>query len=377
LITPRLAAIGHRLLGASILAAVVVVFVRCGSSDDSTGATFGGGDSGANEVNDTTSPAPDGGKVGTAMARVLAVVHAADAFDFRVCFATSDDEQGTTFDVIAKSPLPDDPRRPMPQANYPGIARGNGAVVDPAFEGTGAFVIPFLVNALSLTTHPNQDCKALLSTCGGGSSCLKSPADFVKLPALPRSTFDANGTTLLAVTGSGATLGMKGIPLDGFPPAAPAMGGQLAHLAPTLARLVATYGAPDGGGVPLGRASFGEASAPSASLPRPADGAMDLFGTRGVALANVASSDAGDDASIGSTLPFFFASLAEIQQASDPSLPPNELFRPGVGYVFVVVGDPAVSKSLGDGGANPDWAGRGLHVIAIRSSAPEVDAGPL
>jgi hypothetical protein len=366
------ASVLHRLVGPSVLSAVIVAFVRCSATGDSTSSIgpTGGGDAGTNE-SDTGFKLPGDSGTAPSLPRVLAVVHAADIFDFRVCFATSSTADGATFDVIDGNPLPDDPLRPMPQANYPGIGRGNGAIVAPEIASGSAFVIPFLVDAFVLTKHAGDDCKKILGC--SGVACVQSPTERVKLPGIPSADLLGGGTRLLAVRGSGATLAMTVIRVDGMPAPAPAIGGQLAHLAPTLPRLAATYGAADGGGASLGSAAFGAAGPSNLGLTRPDDvKGMDLYGSMGVALSLAGSPDGGTDA--GSSAPFFFSSLAAIQQASDPSLPPNELFKPGASYVFVVTGDPTVPKTI-DGGANPDYPSHGLHVIAIRSSAPVGDGG--
>jgi hypothetical protein len=358
------ASIAHRILGATVLAAVVVVFVRCGSSDAASSFTGPGGgvpDSGKND-SDAELQAPDA-STGSALPRVLAVMHAADTFDFRVCFATSSTADGATLDVLDGNPLPDDPQHPMPQANYPGIGRGNGAIVAPNLPSGPGFVIPILIDALALTTHAGEDCKKLLAC--SGTACIKA-SERAKLPGLSGNDLSGGGTFLLAVRGSGATLAMTAIRASGAPSSGSNLGGQLAHLAPTLPRLAATYGAADGG-VSLGTATFGTVGPQKVTLPRPDDAnGMDLYGSRGVAL-SLAPADAGADASTNAP-PFFFSSLAEIQQASDPSLPPNELFKAGASYLFVVTGDPNVPKTV-DGGANPDFPSRGLHVIALPASA--------
>ncbi len=364
----------HRLMGPVVLAGVIVAFVRCSASDASSPFATGDVDSGTRDGDGNgDSSIPGDAGVASNLPRVLAVVHAADVFDFRVCFATSNTADGATFDVLDGNPLPEDPQHPMPQANYPGIGRGNGAIVTPDLPTSNrTFVIPFLIDALALTKHAGDDCKKILEC--SGIACIQSPSERVKLPGLDSADLAGGGTRLLAVRGSGATLAMTVIHVDGAAAGGVGIGGQLAHLAPTLPRLVATYGAADGG-VSLGSATFGTAGPAIRTLTRPDDAkGMGQYGSQGIALALAGPEDGGVDA--GPTSPFYFSSLAAIQQASDPALPPNELFKPGANYVFVVTGDPTVPKTI-DGGANPDYAGRGLHVIAIRSSAPPGDGGAL
>jgi hypothetical protein len=356
--------LARRAVGGSLLAATVVVFVRCSDMASTEASDFGGDGGNGSDGNENPVTQGDAGASDAAdLPRVLIVAHAStDAFDFRLCFGLSDSSDGANAQIVPIAPVPDDPKSPMPQANYPGIARGNGAIVDPDLGPAAAlsskFVVPYLVNAFSLATRPAASCKELFEC--SGKACIQSPGDFVKLPAVAATSFMAGGTRLLGVVGAGTAIKMKEIALDGRS-AGSAMRGQFAHLS-TLGQMTARYGTLDGGAdgsVSLGAASFGEVGSPTAASIAPPT--MAGFGSTGITFSAGSAGDAG--------AVLLRASLAEIQQASDPSQPPDEFYKNDRNYVFVVVGDPAVPKTIDGGAPNPEYAARGLHVVAVRSSA--------
>ncbi|MDB4994898.1 MAG: hypothetical protein JWM74_2330, partial [Myxococcaceae bacterium] len=145
----------------------------------------------------------------------------------------------------------------------------------------------------------------------------------------------------------------------------PAISSQFAQLSSAIGNVTARYGSLDGGvdsGVSLGSATFGAVGSPTgASIAPPA---MAAFGSSGITITSV---DGGA---------LLKSSLAEIQQASDPSHPPDDFYKNRTSFVFVLVGDPATPSKI-DGGSNPEYGARGLHIVALRSSATVVDGGNL
>jgi hypothetical protein len=60
--------------------------------------------------------------------------------------------------------------------------------------------------------------------------------------------------------------------------------------------------------------------------------------------------------------------LAHVQTLSDPLQPPDAFFSSSTAFLFVVIGDVSPERSkplLRNGNLNPEYDGRGLHVVAL------------
>jgi hypothetical protein len=215
-------------------------------------------------------------------------------------------------------------------------------------------------------------------------------ADYFELPAVPASASPSPVPSFFAVTGCKntqldptATAAQCGSPYDtnrgNLEVVTAALDDtltadnktvrvQVAHLSPALAvtdggTVSVTYGPLDAGlSQTLGAALQLGRIGPLSSLTLPASPAD--YTNDGVTVALVAS-----DGTVAQSL---WLPLATVARLSDPSQLPESLFHSPANYLFAVVGDPTAPEqlTLPDGGPNPAYDGRGLHVVAIPTTDP-------
>ena len=338
------------------------------------------GDGGPGEGGgDAAGPDGSASDAGVVPSVVLALHASPDLFDFRICLATSTSADGTGATFSANvAPWPSDDSRPMPMANYAGVAVGRGAALPREIVPSGVFVVPYLIDAhqLAMSNDPKAACSSRVgSGCVPGSGmCLKS-SDFVQLPAIPAVTFAGTGAKLLAIVGcltpgraacgaeDNGALHAKVLPLAGDEAlSVDQIGVQVAHVALAAGSVVAHVDDTtiDAGPLPLDPFNVGPLNGFVMTVP--SDKSSPLWASEGVSFA---IADAG-----------LRMSLADMQRIADPSQLPIEFFKAHGAYVFVLVGDPNAANALYvDGGLNPKFDGTGLHVTAISTSPGTLGGG--
>ncbi|HEY8086650.1 MAG TPA: hypothetical protein VIF09_02365, partial [Polyangiaceae bacterium] len=181
-----------------------------GSDAGVTGSGDGGPeDSGGVGDDGGLTPAPDSGATDGAaggdsgppavLVSFLALHASANLYDFRLCFGVG--APGGSASAIAPLPAyPDDPTKPMPETNYPGVPVGGGALLPAVLLAPGSSITPYVVRAKVLTKDVagaanERTCADLICS---GVTCLDPTRDYYALPA-----FSVSGaaTTLLAVQG--------------------------------------------------------------------------------------------------------------------------------------------------------------------------------
>jgi hypothetical protein len=284
--------------------------------------------------------------------------------------------------------LPNDPEHPMPQANYPGVAYGWGVPLPELLSvPASGSIVPYVVRAKTLQTE-TRTCERLVCT---GGSCLDENIDYYRLPAVSAASLH-QGATVLAIVGCPASPVSSGDTTycgAGWTPSkgnlralalglvhAPTLNSavvpaQLADLVPSFGSVSATWQS-SGSSAALATPTPYEGVASSVgSIPLPPQGNVAAYGTDGIRLA-FGAADAGADAAAARTLAI---SMADIQGASDPRSLPAAFFASNGGLAIDVLGDPREQQLyLDDGGANPAYRGRGLHVLALPTSPRDAGA---
>jgi hypothetical protein len=351
----------------------------CGSMAEN--AAGSSGDGGTEEAGDGSSVGDSGMSDGGITPSVILAVHGSpDLFDFRICLAESPSPSASDarFDSDV-APWPYDGAHPMPMSNYAGVPVGGGAALPREIvPNGGAYIVPYVIDAhqLAMSGAPTAACAQRVGpACTPGSgSCLKT-SDYVQLAPISVRDIAGPGAKILAVVGcvnNGAsacdatqngTLRARVIAL------APSqrlsidqLGVQLAHAAPAIGPMTATLDAVVGGTGTFLVTQFESAPPNGAIVGRPMGQSSLAWGSQGV---TIVAGDAG-----------VRMSLADIQRVVDPSVLPSTLFQDGVGYAFVVVGDPAAQNPLyTDGGLNARYDGKALHVIALPTIASTLGDG--
>jgi hypothetical protein len=221
------------------------------------------------------------------------------------------------------------------------------------------------------------NCRALLGADGDGG-LLEANSDYWYLGSIPKGTLTAGTSWLSALVGCLPGITEAGSPCDDLPDGSAPAAGALWELDNSTFIEAGSFG------VQFANASFGAAaSSGSAGLELPGNG-----GTVRVPIAVSAGPGALQPALLqsvagvtfdGSSAFFFSASaqaadggpieivtsLPAIQQASwGPSPPDGAAFAAGNGYVFVLVGDPALPA---DGSAPSSRSG---HLLGFPTSIP-------
>jgi hypothetical protein len=287
----------------------------------------------------------DGGAPRSPDAKILFVNASNTLASMRICFATGHKPDGSDA-VMAPTPaLPHQGGSP-----YPGVPRGTGGPLPDLVDFTPMALTMFAVDASTIageiSSNPNEKtCDQLLGMNGTGGA-LTLGRDFFRLGTIAQGTL-ARGTTFLVgardceagspQTGcaSGATMGILAASLDRTRPSASAIGVQVAQLSTKLASVDAFFGCTAfASGLKLGDVSPANAS----SIP-------DLAARFAVR----------DGSYLSPPLPLPFLQSGATQ--------PMQL---GASSTFVVVGDPsAPAATLADGSPNPQFDGRGVHVIVV------------
>lgn len=324
-------------------------------------------------------------------------VHAgANVFPVRLCYELDGVMQ-------PRLPLPDDPDRPMPLTNYPGIAPGSAyemvemdGLLEQAVEVTPVAVradVWEVARAVDGADDP-LDCTQLVCPAGQGGCLGDDPNLVVRLPTLSVESLYANpiellvmsgclgqqaddpgsvercGTGFDAVEGNLETHLLSFFPADASEP--DKVGILVAQLSPSID---ATLAASTQGELLVELGDLGDPSSrrlltsnqPLMTVQPPVSAAwldlpagLDGYGNKGF-VAQVVDGPTVVRASVS-------LSLADVQALSEPSSLPEAYYGSSRSFVFALMGDvtaePASAGTPG-GGLNPDYDGRGLHILAI------------
>jgi hypothetical protein len=401
------------------------------SSAESTSASFaqsdGGATDGASPYLDGASPAQDsgpgfdaspvdGGAIGDAgfgdaaapgPTSLIAVHAALGVADLRLCFKVGVRADGSDAKVLPIPALPDDPSKPMPYTNYPGIPLSQSAPIPiPSALATG-YVTPYVVEADRVAAvYGSRPCDQLICsdpTCMGAS-------DSWKLPVIQASLLVPHETNLLVVTGcrqNNPDIGLNAARCGaGYDPVAgnlhavvvslhttetQTLAAQYIQLSPAIDPSWSTsvsFGRIDGGALtaiatnaPSGQLVPAGGVVPSLPFVTPATLAdEEAYGVT-VTLATTSSPDAsteagtdGGDAEAGP--PTYTFPLSLVRSTSNPLAAPGAFFQGP--FVFALVGDPSVPQWQLTPDASPTQANlSALHIeaIPVLPSATSFDAG--
>jgi hypothetical protein len=339
--------------------------------------------------------APDGGFAadssgadsGVAIKSGVVLLHAAAFPSFRLCFAN----------YPSAKPMPD--RTLMPQSNVVGVESGSAVRIDPLPIAPG---MVYVFNESKIRVRPNSD---LDQPCGNllASSSLTKGFEYLEAGELTEA-LGVDKVSLLAITGCGndsylGLLGLEGPECDpawashpewvragslrartltlfpSEPPTETDLAVQLFHLSEPVEQLR--------GSSPL-RVSFGTFFDAGADAPLAQSVGTPVFFDAG-AVTRLSLGDGGGDgifASHGFRILYGAGSdagivvdqtLAEVQRLSAPSSLPTTYFDADSSYALLLLGDPRAPRLI-DGGLNPTFPLRSVHLLAIPIRSPE-DAG--
>jgi hypothetical protein len=312
----------------------------------------------------------------------VVLVHAAAFPSYRLCLQNQPDRE----------PIPD--AKAMPEANLVGVEVGSVVRVDP-LEAPGE-IYAIDVRAVKTTVGSvGKTCRDLI--CTGGSSCLLKNRDYHVVGKIDQA-IGTSEVVALALTGCGDQYELDdvGVPSTNCGAGWDALVGNLALQQVTLrpgstiasattlpTQLVHMSWQLDAlrGTQPL-KVTFGPlGGTPAATVAQNPP----LYQTNNEIDLKVDQSDAGVYAAVGfrigvtGTTPevAIDQSLADVQALSSPRDTPDVYYRAASNYVLLLLGDPAVSPKLGDGGANPTYdPRRGVHLLAVPVIDPsQADAG--
>jgi hypothetical protein len=284
-------------------------------------------------------------------ARIHLVAASNNLAAMRFCFGQGQQDDGSDFSVVPFAALPD--KAAAGQA-YPGIARGESAVLPDLADLSGIALTPFVIDATKIASVTSDaglheaTCDKLIGSDGKGGTL--NGSGVYRLPTIAKDTFH-DATYLLApydcpagadagsCTGMGVVVKQllsrgAALPLPGTPPSIDVT---VANVAPAVSALDASF-ACQSMHAPL---AFGDID-PEAPT-RLTDLGAELWFNAKIGGAAVRSRPEALQTIFGATKP-----VAE-----------------GV-YTFALLGDPAAEPaSLPDGTANPNFNGAGLHFIAL------------
>jgi hypothetical protein len=364
------------LLGAG---AAGLLALACGQSDDfgasATTAPDGTGGSGASGNFEDSGPTGVDGPIDASTmpkeasadmfvdgSRFQAVpitylVHAApELFDFRVCFRS-----GEKF--VNKLPFPSDPEHFLPASNYPGVPRGGVVEFGDSLLGTGEQVTLYLVRAdnefvqdMQPALNPKHSCETLYKE-----------ADFVTM-SLDRSAL-LNHTVRAIVIDKSSDGDAKAIgfsPELWLEPSTTQI--YTAHSSPFLEALQTqghafelTYGKlKDGTTRTTIAADLAFDRPPTAPQDFTPPGSLADFSNVGFVITQTHDT---------TTLFELKTSLADVQRISSPYETPQNFYAQSNGLWLLALGDVDASVPswlLSDGSWNPEYDGRGLHLLSLR-----------
>jgi hypothetical protein len=362
---------------------LVSAMLACGSDEDS--AFSEGGPNATTDAGGFT-PGMDGGGAVGAVSGVV-VLHAAAFPSFRLCFEN--------YPELA--PQPDVAL--MPQANVVGVEVGSVIRLGPLESAPGKVYVIDQRDVRSTPRNPlDRKCRELLDDPAFGLDRKYQLAGEITTP------LGVGRVDVLAITGcgNGAWLNELGISSTDCTDWEPTKGSLRARTVPLLPSIAATdtslpvqlvhmsslleqqfsgsevdvtFGAFDtDGGKPLGQhvataPPLFEAGGPTTLSVDQTTAAT--FGSHGFRIALRPTEDASD----AGALFFVDQSLAEVQELSFPQTVPTTYYRAASNYALLLLGDPRITRTYADGGANPSYdPRRGVHLLAIPVKE-ESDAG--
>jgi len=403
----------RRILSAGLVALGGIALLHCSTASDSDGGdgTAGGAtnppdedggvtdaqfyDDAPGDIGSSPSDAQIDGAIELGVPPRVFFVHAsANLFPVRLCYAVD----GV---VQPRLPLPNDPDRPMPMTNFPGIAPGSAYEMTEVDDFlTAAEVTPIAVRAdiwqvaVSVAGGDDTfDCTKLVcddddDICLGNDPNLIAPLQAMNLYELSAQPIEL--LVLSGCVGTGAEdpgskerCGGNFDPVNGnlgtsllnvFPNVDPTpghLGLKIAHLSPSIASLIA-----DSANGEL-RIEVGSLADPNGrrelsvnqslmSVDEPMLGSyvelpdqLDGFGTNGF-IATVQDGPSVVRASVA-------LSFAQVQQVSDSTSLPIEFYESSTSFLVALLGDVTMpsAQQVPGGAINPEYDGRGLHFIAI------------
>jgi hypothetical protein len=370
----------HAKLHLGMACAGIVAIVACASMDSGeSGSPSNGGDAGNR---DERAAAP-GASTDQPSASGVVLVHGAAFPAFRLCFEN----------------LPDLPPQPdskvMPEANVVGVEMGSVVRIDPLVAPGKVYVINESEVRTGLGDPSRGRCGDLVSKTA--SNRLTEDNDYHVIPESITQPLGNGHVQLLAITGCGsqAFLNSLGTPSSSCGAGWDAIKGNL------KARVVDVPAASRAGEtVPVqvfamssAIEAFRKEGTLAVSFGKLADGSLATKLDPGAAYVGGPPTqitfDAADSAVYGThgfrvevTPPGAATarvnqSLADVQQLSAPNDLPTTYFRAASSYALVLLGDPAHTAQLPDGGANADFsARRAVHFVAVPVLEPTAgDAG--
>ena len=369
--------------------------VSCGQSDadeaDATGPSGGAGpdggqgdsggiDSGYGGSGGSGGVAGSGGAAGAATETAfeaepsLSIVHASpNLFPFRVCIG----RDGVLQDGY---PLPADDNHYLPESNFPGIAAGGLTELDPGITVQSSLVLhllradAYLVQQAQPGLSQGLPCKELLPHLNDTDKIAVPVGDLGPLSHKVRA---------LVVHGCRPGQGLSALTCgEDFDPTAGNLQAELLGFSPELQLEPSTTQV------------FAAHVSPSLSARQLAGQRLGLvYGELGESASQVVTDnllhdpaqtpstftppfDLPDFARFGFTLtsteqapPLLRASLASVQRVSAPYDTPDAFFASSNGVLLLAVGDASEASEpwlLNDDTWNPQYDGRGLHLLALQ-----------
>lgn len=373
---------------------VLATLIACGSeSNENDDAGYDGGS--PSGTSSSGGVFGDGGR--TEQARGVILVHGAAFPSMRVCFSGYPE-------------LPPQPDRDvLPQANILGIDTGGLVRLGPMTKPPGEiYVIPQKVKAVVGATE--KSCGEYIKNGAENFEYYK-----VQSPGLDRP-IGVDEAEVIAIVGCGPTvflgqLGLKEKDCPNFDSEEAHAGGtfeakvltltktttatdkqlpmtlinlsaKLSELAPSGQELDVTFGDFDAGAtaklatdVPAKAALFAENESVTLDVDQSTEATFGMFGFR------IAYRDADGTASALDAGGFVVdQSLATIQESSRSTSNPTSYYVASSNFAFFLLGDPSVRPVFADGGTNPYYARRAVHMLAVpvrddSYSTPLADAG--
>jgi hypothetical protein len=363
--------------------AAVLLLAACGAELSFDAESAGGGPDSGFAPDRTADASPGSDSEG---ATGLVVVHAASFPSLRLCFEN----------LPHLRPQPD--VNAMPQANVVGLEVGSLVRLDPLTVPGKVYVID--QRRARVTVGSDQEATCGERICTDGNTCLLPDVDYLAAGEITEP-LGTGGVDLLAITGCGSQPFLA--PGEDSARCGDAWSPTRGNLLPHVFRLSAGSAASEGAlpvqlfhlaralehdreGAPL-EVRFGDLSSAgplAQAVPVPALHAA----SPDVSLLTIDQSDAGVYATHGFRMTVgadaggagtvaFEQTLANVQELSAPRELPTHYFRGGSTYALLLVGDPDISRTLGDGGPNPSYdERRALHFLAVPVREPaEAGAG--
>ncbi|MBX3215368.1 MAG: hypothetical protein KF850_25250 [Labilithrix sp.] len=366
---------------AAAASAAIVSLLACGDSNLSAMFEPGGPVDGGART-DAGFGAPEDEDHGSASGVV--VVHAASFPAFRLCF----------------SGYPELPPQPelavMPEANVVGVEVGSVVRIPPFERAPGKVYVIAQRKVSAGPADVTKSCGELLDPAQGELFAINDYNEAGELT----EPLGVTNVAVLAITGCGGLgfIAPLGVPQDECGPSydtsygglaaktlalvpsgaatAESLPVQVVHLSTTLEAHRATgevvdvtFGAfDDTSTTPLAQAVVREPQlfepTPAVRLTLDEDGEA-MYGTHGFRIA-LRATDGGADATVAVD-----QSLAEIQQLSAAQALPTSYYATASSYALLLLGDPRITPTHADGGANDRYdPRRAVHLLAVPVKEP-------